>query len=81
MKGILEKIVKLREHSQIMDDECGAPIVSNKKVDASPKVTAEIFFRTAQTFNECRVCLHLQLSGNYSNLFDNHIMCPHSRFH
>ena len=75
LKGILEKIVKMREHAQIMDDECGVTAATAaKKHDVLPKVTAEIFFKTAQTYDECRVCVHLEATGQqHPDLFDNHL--------
>ena len=75
MQGILNKIVTLREQTQRLDDECGALTgAAVKKNDALPKVTAEIFFKTAQRYDECRVCIHLEGSGqNYPGLFENHL--------
>ena len=43
MRGILDKIVKMREQSQVMDDELGNPSAA-KKAEPPPKVTADIFF-------------------------------------
>ena len=74
--GILQKIVKMREHSQVMDDECGSSTVASarKKGDPPLKVTAEIFFKTAQNYDECRVCVHLSATGqNHPDLFVNHL--------
>ena len=77
LQGILDKIVKMREHAQVMDDECGSSItVAKKQLEASPpsKVTAEIFFRVAQRYEECRVCTHLSAtSQHHPDLFENHV--------
>jgi hypothetical protein len=49
MQAILDKIRQMRQHAQIMDDECGnATAAAKKKGDGTVpnKVIAEIFFRT-----------------------------------
>ena len=69
LKSILEKIVTMREHSQIMDDECGNTTASAaaKRIEAPMKVTAEIFFKSAQplakTIHTCLtiICQIMQL--------------------
>ena len=78
MQAILDKIKQLRQHAQVMDDECGNPAgaASRRKVDGviPNKVTAEIFFRQPQHYGECRVCVHLAaLKKNHQNLFENHL--------
>ena len=75
MKGILEKIVEMREHAQLMEDECGT--VSSKKTPEpvlSPKVTADIFFNPPQRFDECRICLNIATTNPACpELFENHL--------
>ena len=77
MEGILQKIAKLREHCQVMDDECGntaAATAAVKKNDNPMKVTVELFFNPPETYDECRVCVHLAATGhNHPGLFDNHL--------
>ena len=75
LKGILQKIVTMREHAQVMDDECGnTAVAAAKKSDPPLKVTAEIFFRPAQRYEECRVCVHLSATNeNHPDLFDRHL--------
>ena len=76
LQGILEKITKMREHAQVMDDECGSAAIMNSKKppDSSPKVTADIFFRKAKRFDECRVCVHLSSTNkNHPDLFEKHV--------
>ena len=76
MKGVLDKIVKIREHSQVMDDECGstATAVGGKKQEVSPKVTAELFFSPPQTYQDCRLCVHLSATDpSQQGLFVNHL--------
>ena len=75
LEGILGKIKEMREHAQVMDDECGNP-AAKKKVDASAphKATVDLFFRTPQQFDECRICIHLTATKkNHQNLFENHL--------
>ena len=75
--GILAKLKEMREHAQIMDDECGnAAAAAKKKGDFTPpiKVTAELFFKSPQKFEECRICVHLSATKkNHQNLFENHL--------
>lgn len=76
MKGVLDKIVKIREHSQVMDDECGstATAVGGKKQEVPPKVTAELFFSPPQTYQDCRLCVHLSATDpSQQGLFVNHL--------
>ena len=75
LRGILNKIVQMREHSQVMDDECGnTTAAAAKKQDPSLRVTVEVFFRTPETHAECRVCVHLSATGqNHPDLFENHL--------
>ena len=75
MEGILNKIVKMREQAQVMDDECGSTTASSyKKKTDPPKVMAELFFRPAQRYDECRICVHLAAtSSNHQDLFENHL--------
>ena len=75
LEGILVKITRMREQAQAMDDECGSTITSTaKKKPDSVKMTAEIFFRPAQRFGECRICVSLSAtSSGEQNLFDNHL--------
>ena len=73
MQGILDKITKLREHSQVMDDECGSTTVPGKKTEPA-KVTVEVFFRSAQRFDDCRVCTHIEATtGAQPGLYENHL--------
>ena len=80
-KAILDKLKKMREHAQIMDDECGhvgAAAAIKKRGDGQghtpSKVTAEIFFRPPQQYDECRICLHLSVTKKgQQNLFQNHL--------
>ena len=73
MRNILNKIVQMREQSQVMDDEIGTSNASAaKRTDPPLKVIAEVFFRPAKTYEECRLCLHLLTSGHHPNLFENH---------
>ena len=75
LEGILQKIIKMREHAQIMDDECGTTTVKKKAEGGTlPKMTVELFFRPAQRFDECRVCIHLSAtSSSHLDLFENHL--------
>ena len=71
LEAILEKIRQMRKHAQTMDDECGTSVVSKKTTSQKP--TADIFFKSPQTFENCRICLHLlTMPGNHSNLFEGH---------
>ena len=73
LEGIIEKIVKMREQAQLLDDECGnAAAAPEKKV--GNKATAELFFRPARRFDECRICVHLSATSTaHSDLFENHL--------
>ena len=75
MTGILEKIVRMREQAQVMDDECGSTTASVPKRKADPpKLIAELYFRQPQHYGECRVCVHLVATrSNHPNLFENHL--------
>ena len=75
MNGILRKIVSMREQSQVMDDEFGnSSATAARKADPPLTVTAELFFRTPQTYSECRVCEHLSATGQiHQHLFENHL--------
>ena len=77
MEAILDKIQDMRKHAQLMDDECGnaATAAFKRKEGTTPnKVTAEIFFRPPQQYDECRVCVYLSTTkGNHRNLFQNHL--------
>ena len=76
LQGILDKIVQMREHTQKLDDECGANVGVKKKTEgaAGTKVIAELFFRPPQRYDECRICVHLSATGSTSmNLFENHL--------
>ena len=85
LQGILDKIVQMREHTQKLDDECGANVGVKKKTEgaAGTKVIAELFFRPPQRYDECRICIHLSATGSSSmNLFENYLSnyatgCPH----
>ena len=73
LEGIIEKIVKLREQAQLLDDECGTISSLVEKKQAS-KVTAEVFFRPPKRFDDCRICTHLSATNAvHSNLFENHL--------
>ena len=74
MQGILEKIVKMRQQAQVMDDECGSSVSGVKRRQYPPKVTADVYFGQPQRYDECRVCVHLSAtSTNHPNLFENHL--------
>ena len=74
MEGILNKIIQMREQAQLLDDECGSTTATAKKKSETSKVTAEVFFRPAQYYQECRVCVHLSsTSSSQQGLFDNHL--------
>ena len=77
MEAFLDKIKEMRKHAQLMDDECGnaATAAFKRKEGTTPnKVTAEIFFRPPQQYDECRVCVYLSTTkGNHRNLFQNHL--------
>ena len=77
-EGILNKLVKMRQHAQVMDDECGnaneAGAKKNSDAHTTTKMTIEVFFRPAQRFEDCRICIHLSsTSGSHGDLFDNHL--------
>ena len=76
MQGILDKIKEMRQHAQLMDDECGnANSSGKKKVDgaAGSKVSADLFFKEPQKYDDCRICLHISATvRNARNLFENH---------
>ena len=58
MQAILDKLKQMRQHAQVMDDECGNPAATAKrKAEGVPanRITVEIFFRAPQQFAECRV--------------------------
>ena len=50
--GILNKIVKMQEESQLLDDEFGNHSSTAKKPpDSTPKMSADIFFKTPTYFD------------------------------
>ena len=74
MTGILAKIVQLRQQAQLLDDECGGSTAAAPDKKASTKVTAEVFFRTAQRYEDCRICVHLSAtSSSHQGLFEGHL--------
>ena len=74
MRGILSKIVEMREQSQVMDDECGSTASAPRKKTDPPKVTADLFFKQPERYEECRVCVHLSsTSSSHPNLFEDHL--------
>ena len=66
----------MRQHAQLMDDECGnSNSAGKKKVDgaAGSKVSADLFFKEPQKYDDCRICLHISATvRNARNLFENH---------
>ena len=71
LKAILEKIRQMRKHAQTMDDECGTTVANKKSV--VPKPTADIYFKSPQSFESCRICMHLlTAAGHHTNLFEAH---------
>ena len=74
LQGIVDKIVKMREQAQLLDDECGSSTASVPEKKPSPKVIAEVFFRPAKRFEECRICVHLSATSSaHHDLFENHL--------
>ena len=74
MEGILAKIVQLRQQAQLLDDECGGSTATATEKKAPSKVTAEVFFRSAQRYEECRICVHLSAtSSSHQGLFEGHL--------
>ena len=75
-EAILAKLKEMRQHAQMMDDECGVTNASKKKSDGGVpiKATADIYFKSPQRFDECRVCVHLSATNSsHQNLFENHL--------
>ena len=71
LEAILDKIRQMRKHAQTMDDECGITVSAKKSIPQ--KSTADIFFKTPQIFENCRVCVHLSATGsNHQHLFEGH---------
>ena len=66
--AIIAKIKEMRESSQIMDDECGSstPVIK-KKTDGNTnvKATAELYFKSPQRFDECRLCIEGKRIGTF----------------
>ena len=75
MSGILDKIVKMREQAQVLDDECGSTSSGAKrKTDPPVKGTVDLYFKQPRRFEECRICVHLSATGRgASDLFENHL--------
>ena len=75
LEAILEKIRDMRQHAQLMDDECSTATGAKKKSDGvqPAKVTADLYFKTPQRYEECRVCVHLSTKKSHQNLFENHL--------
>ena len=64
----------MREQAQLLDDECGSSTASVPEKKPSPKVIAEVFFRPAKRFEECRICVHLSATSSaHHDLFENHL--------
>ena len=73
LQAILDKIKEMRQHAQLMDDECGIPTSFKKRSEPQSKVTADIFFKEAKRFDDCRVCNHLSATDrNARDLFEKH---------
>ena len=55
MSGKLDKVVKMREQAQVMDDECGSTstFAPKKRPDHANKMTAEVYFRQPRRYEEC----------------------------